>query len=570
MDLVQSITLARGDEPADLALRNAQLVNVFSGEIYATDVAIAGGVIVGLGSGYAARQEVDLAGRFLCPGFIDAHVHVESAQVPPREFARGLLPHGVTTAVADPHEIGNVLGLDGIRFMLENARGTPLSLFLNAPSCVPATAMETSGATLAAGDLVTLIDEPRVLGLAEVMNFPGVVHADPEVLAKLRAFAGRVIDGHCPLLTGRPLNAYVIAGIGSDHECTQVEEAREKLRLGMTIFLREASNAHNLRALLPLLTPANEGRLCLCTDDREPVDLLGEGSIDHLIRVAIAEGVDPVTAIRMATLNPSEYFRLRDRGAIAPGRRADMVVFARLDDVRAERVYVAGELVAQDGKLLIEPEPATLPDRVRDTVHVRPLSAADFAIPGAGSRVRVIGARPDQLLTDALVMVAARVEGQAVADPSRDLLKMAVIERHGRNGNIGLGFVHGVGLTRGAMASTVAHDHHNLVVIGDDDVSMLTAARAVVAAGGGQAVALGENVLSLLPLPIAGLMSDQPIERVRDQATALIAAAQQLGSPLRAPFMTMSFLALEVIPALKLTDVGLVDVDRFAVVPLFV
>jgi adenine deaminase len=454
--------------------------------------------------------------------------------------------------------------------MLENARGSHLSLFLNAPSCVPATSMETSGATLTAGDLVTLLDEPMVLGLAEVMNFPGVVHADPDVLAKLRAFAGRVIDGHCPLLTGRLLNAYVIAGIGSDHECTQVEEAREKLRLGMTIFLREASNAHNLRALLPLLTPANERRLCLCTDDREPPDLLGEGSIDHLIRVAVSEGVDPVTAIRMATLNPSEYFRLRDRGAVAPGRRADLVVFARLDDVRAERVYVAGELVAREGKLLIEPERAAVPDRVRDTIHVRPLSVDDFAIRATGSQVRVIGARPNQLLTDALVMDAARVDGQAVADPARDLLKMAVIERHGRNGNIGRGFVHGVGLARGAMASTVAHDHHNLVVVGADDVSMLTAARAVVAAGGGQAVALGEDVLSLLPLPIAGLMSGEPIERVRDQATALIAAAQQLGSPLRDPFMAMSFLALEVIPALKLTDVGLVDVDRFTVVPLFV
>jgi adenine deaminase len=588
LELTRLITLARGDEPADLVLRSARLVNVFTGEIYPTDVAIAGGTIVGLGDsqGYAGRTEIDLAGRYLCPGFIDAHVHVESAMVPPREFARAVLPHGVTTVVTDPHEIANVLGLDGIRFMLENARGSRLSMFVNAPSCVPATPLATSRAALEAGDLTALLNEPAVLGLAEVMNFPGVVNADPGILAKLRAFDGRVIDGHCPLLAGRALNAYVIAGIGSDHECSELEEAREKLRLGMTLFLREASHARNLRSLLPLVTPANERRLCLCTDDRQPPDLLAEGSIDHLIRIAISEGVDPVTAIRMATLNPAEYFRLHDRGAVAPGRRADLVIFERLDDLRPERVYVAGELAAREGELLPESnrdgqdkqdeevgrfqfQSCLSCPSLFNSVRVD-WSRVGLAIPASGRRLRVIGARPNQLLTDALVMDACLAAGRAVADPARDLLKMAVIERHGRSGTVGLGFVHGIGLAHGAIAGTVAHDHHNLVVIGADDVSMLTAARAVAAAGGGQAAAQGETALALLPLPIAGLMSDQPIEQVRDSLDALIAAAHRLGSPLRDPFMAMSFLALEVIPELKLTDQGLVDVNHSTVVPLFV
>jgi adenine deaminase len=585
LELSRLITLARGDEPADLVLRNAGLLNVFSGEVYTTDIAVAGGYIVGLGDGYRSAAALDLGGRYVCPGFIDAHVHVESALVPPSEYARAVLPRGVTTVVTDPHEIANVLGPAGIRFMLADARSCGLSVFVNLPSCVPASALETSGAELRAADLETLRDDPAVLGLAEVMSFPRVVGAEPGVLSKLRTFAGRVIDGHCPGLSGRALNAYAITGIGSDHECTSAEEAREKLRLGMTIFLREATNARNLRSLLPLLTPANERRLCLCTDDRQPSDLLGEGAIDHMIRLTIAAGVDPVTAIRMATLNPAEYFRLSDRGAIAPGRRADLVVFARLDDPRPERVYVAGRLVAADGRLSAEAGeprrdrspasadgPVASPSgeiKVRDTVHID-WSRVDLTIPAAGRRVRVIGVRPDQLLTDALIMEACLVDGQAVADPTRDLLKMAVIERHGRSGNVGLGFVHGIGITRGAIGGTVAHDHHNLIVLGADDRSMLTAAHAVARAGGGLAAALGEDVLALLPLPIAGLMSDQPIERVRETGAALLTAARGLGSRLHDPFMAMSFLGLEVIPALKLTDMGLVDVERSALVPLFV
>lgn len=568
--LTRLLAVARGDEPADLVLRNAQLVNVLSAEVHPADIAIAGGVIAGTARGYQGKEQVDLDGQFVAPGFIDAHVHVESAMVPPREFARAVVPHGVTTVVTDPHEIANVVGLAGIRFMLEDARGAPFTMFANASSCVPATHMETSGAALSADDLATLQAEPSVLGLAEVMNFPGVVFGDPAVLAKVDAFRGRVIDGHAPALSGRPLNAYAAAGIESDHECTTLDEAREKLRLGFTIYIREATNARNLRTLLPLVTPENERRLCFCTDDRIPADLLEEGAIDHMIRVAIAEGVHPITAIRMGTLNTAEHFRLFDRGAVAPGRRADLVTFADLQAPRPDRVYVAGALVAQGGRMVSTAGTAGTAGTaaVTGTVHID-WSKIDLSIPASGRRARVIGAIPDQLITEHLVMEVRRDNGRAVADPGRDVLKMVVIERHKASGNVGRGFVKGVGLKRGALAGTVAHDHHNLVVIGADDRSMLAAARAVAQAGGGQAVAEGDEVLALLPLPIAGLMSDLPIEQVRDRMRQLTAAARGLGSTLHDPFMAMSFLALEVIPKLKLTDLGLVDVEKFELVPLF-
>jgi adenine deaminase len=428
--------------------------------------------------------------------------------------------------------------------------------------------LETSGARLEAMDLEELLAEPRVLGLAEVMNFPGVIQGDEEVLAKLRVFRGRVKDGHCPGVTGHRLSAYAASGISSDHECVTVDEAREKLRAGLAVFLREASNAKNLRDLLPLVTPANERRLCLCTDDRHPLDLLEEGSIDHLVRMAIAEGVDPLTAIRMATLNTAEHYRMDDRGAVAPGRRADLMVFSNLDAPRAEMVFASGELVAQDGGMRVK-QLRRLYDHIPRTVRIDPESL-EFEIRAAGSQARVIGVIPDQLITRHLTREVPVRDGLAVADPGRDLLKMAVVERHRGTGNVGLGFVEGIGLTRGAIASTVAHDHHNLVVIGADDVSMRTAALAVAETGGGQAVADGENVVARLPLPIAGLMSDWEIEHVRDSMRHLLDAANRRGAQLRDPFMAMSFLALEVIPALKLTDKGLVDVERFEVVPLFV
>jgi len=569
MNLADRVAAARGDAPADLLLTNLQLVNVFSGEVYSAAIAIKDGLIVGVGAGYRAVRTVDLGGRYVAPGLIDAHVHIESSLCAPPEFSRAALAHGVTTVITDPHEIANVHGLAGIRFMLDAARATPLGIFVMASSCVPATHMETAGAALDADDLRSLLEDPRVLGLAEVMNYPGVVQGFPDVLAKIETFAGRVLDGHAPGLTGQALNAYVAAGIGSDHECTTVEEAREKLRQGLVIFIREATNAQNLRALLPLITPANSRRICWCTDDRQPADLLDDGSIDHLVRVAIAEGpLDPITALRLGTLNPAEYFRLHDRGAIAPGRRADLFVFSDLRAPRAEQVYVGGRLVAEDGALVVELgqiDAAPLPPSMR--VDWR---AVDFAIPAQGGQVRVIGSREGQLVTDALTLAPTVRDGQAVADPVRDLLKMAVIERHGVRPGMGKGFIQGIGLRRGAIAGTVAHDHHNLVVIGADDASMLTAARAVERMGGGLAAADGERVLAELPLPIGGLMSDRPIAEVRRKLDALLAASAELGSPLHDPFMAMSFMALEVIPHLKLTDVGLVDVDKFEVTGLFV
>lgn len=572
MELDTLIRQAAGREPADLLLTNLQLVDVLAGEIYPAEVAISGGVVAGVGSGpgsgYTARDKLDLGGAYLAPGLLDAHVHVESAMVPPSEFARAVVPRGTTTVVTDPHEIANVLGLEGIRFMLESAKGSPMSMFVMAPSCVPATHMESSGASLDAVDLASFQSSPWVLGLAEVMNFPGVVGADPAVLAKLRAFSGKVIDGHAPGLSGLPLAAYAAAGIGSDHESTTIAEAREKLRLGMQVFIREATNAHNLRDLLPLVDVKNQHRFCLCTDDRQPSDLLDQGHMDHLVRMAIEGGLDPITALRLATWNTASYFRLHDRGAITPGRRADLMVFSDLAAPRPHLVFRRGAIVARDGAMLPLAGPRPVP-HLRGTMSVE-WEAVDLAIRAEGERVRVIGAIPDQLVTEHRVERATVVRGFAVADPGRDLLKMAVIERHRASGAVGAGFVAGIGLRGGALASSVAHDHHNLVVIGADDLSMLTAAKRAAHLGGGMVVAVGEQVLAEVPLPLAGLMSDKPIEEVRARLDRAIAAARELGSPLHDPFMAMSFLALEVIPSLKLTDQGLVDVDRFEPVPLWV
>ncbi len=572
MNLSERIAAARGQEPqvpVDVLLTHLQLVNVFSGEIYPSEIAIKDGLIVGIGPGYQAAETVDLGGRYAAPGLIDAHIHIESSMCTPPVFSQAVLAHGVTTVITDPHEIANVHGMDGIRFMLEAARGGFLSIYVMAPSCVPATHMETAGNNLGARDLAALLDDPGVLGLAEMMNYPGVTFGDPGVLAKIDAFAGRVRDGHCPGLTGRDLNAYVIAGIGSDHECTTVEEAREKLQKGMVIFIREGTSARNLLDLLPVITPENSRRICWCSDDRQPADLLDVGSIDNMIRVAIAQGgLDPVTAIRLGTLNTAEYFRLRDRGAIAPGYRADLFIFSDLRAPQPEQVYCGGVLVAQDGALTVEivsPPVAPLPR----AINIK-WDSVDFAVPASGARIRVIDSREHSLLTGHRLEEARIENGYAVADPARDILKMAVIERHHASGSMGKGFIHGIGLKRGAIAGTVAHDHHNLVVIGADDASMMTAAHAVERMGGGLVAVDGERVLAELPLPVGGLMSNQPIQTVRAALDHLLAVTQnELGSHLHDPFMTMSFMALEVIPSLKLTDVGLVDVDKFEVVGLF-
>lgn len=566
MELQSLIRFARGEAPAELLLENARVVNVLSGEIIPTDVAIVRSRIVGLGD-YEAEERLDLAGAYLAPGFIDAHVHIESSLMPPAEFARAVVPLGTTTVVTDPHEIANVLGLEGIRFMFESAKEGPLSMFVMASSCVPATHMETSGAILRSYELAPLKSDPWVIGLAEVMNFPGVLHGDEQVLEKLRAFGDQVIDGHCPGLSGKDLAAYIAAGIGSDHECTSVDEAREKLRLGMTIFIREATNARNLETLLPLVTPVNHHRICFCTDDRQPADLLDEGHIDFMLRRSIAAGIDPVQAIRMATWNPATYFGLRDRGAITPGRRADLVAFRDLQAPRPHLVLRGGRPVAHEGRMTVR-RLGQMTHPLRSTMNVA-WDHVDFSIAASGATARVIGVVPDQLVTEHLVEEIPRRQGLAVADPDRDLLKIAVIERHRRSGAMGKGFVRGIGLKRGALASSVAHDHHNLVVVGADDRSMETATRQTAELDGGMVVAQGDQVVAALPLPIAGLMVDEPVESVRGRLDGVLAAARELGSSLHDPFMAMSFLALEVIPALKITDQGLVDVERFERVGLW-
>ncbi|MGQ9567922.1 MAG: adenine deaminase [Anaerolineae bacterium] len=568
MNLERRIAVARGEEPADLVLRNARLVNVLSGEVHPADVAIWGGYVVGLGEGYEGREERDLEGRHLCPGFLDGHLHLESTLLQVAEFARTVVPHGTTAVVLDPHEIANVAGVAGIRYLLDSSEGAACTVYVMLPSCVPATDMETSGAVLTADDLAPLLEHPRVLGLGEVMNYPGVLSRAPEVLRKVRLAAGRPVDGHAPGLSGRDLNAYLAAGIRSDHECTTLEEAREKLRRGMAIMLREGTTAHNLRDLLPLVTPANARRFLLVSDDRHPDDLLDHGHMDHSLRLAIASGLDPVVAVQMATRNPAEYFGLQDLGAVAPGYRADLVVLDDLHEVRVSQVYKDGRLVAQDGHLLPSaPQPPKV--HLGNTMRVD-WDRVDFRVPAQGRRVRVIQVLPDQILTRALVEEVRTEDGLAVADPERDLLKLAVVERHHATGNMALGFARGFGLRQGALASTVGHDAHNLVVVGVDEADMLLAARHLADLGGGFAAVANGRVLADLPLPIGGLMSDQPVEAVRKGMDRLLAVAREvLGSPLPNPFMTLSFVALAVIPELRLTDRGLVDVTQFQFVPLF-
>ncbi len=567
------LSVARGDTPADLLLTGGSVVNVFSGRIDNANIAVADGVIAGVGDYAKGRQSIDLRGAYVAPGFIDAHMHVESTFLPPSQFVRLAAPHGTTGAVFDPHEIANVLGIDGIRFLMDDSVGLPLHALFALSSCVPATHLEHSGARLEADDLAPFFNDPRVVALAEVMNFPGVVGADPGLLAKIRlGLAGHVVDGHAPGLRGKRLQAYVAAGITSDHECTSAEEAREKLALGMRIFIREGSAARNLEALLPAVTVETAHRFCFCTDDRHPADLAHEGHIDHIVRKAIRLGMDPVVAIRIASINPASHYRRHDLGAIAPGFRADMIVFDDLRDIKPGQVYFGGRCVGQDGAYVgpASPQPARSHAPLGAVRCAPGLSEASFTVaaPAHSATIRVIGMHPHQLVTASLQMKPSVHNGRCVSDASRDVLKIAVIERHHATGNIGLGFVHGFGLKAGAIASTVGHDSHNLAVVGASDRDMLAAARALQEAGGGQCVVRDGNVLAMLPLPIAGLMSNEPAETVIKQQADLLAAAGTLGYRHGDPFMPLSFLPLAVIPSLKLTDMGLVDVDRFEIVPL--
>jgi adenine deaminase len=567
-DPLRILAVARGDERADLVVRGGRVVNVFTGEIESLEIAIVDGFIAALGSNLSGERVVDVNGDYVVPGLIDAHVHIESSLCTPAQFARAVVPRGVTTVIADPHELANVVGVEAVRWMHAASRGLPLDVVLMGPSCVPATPLGSAGASIAADELIELVEQRLIHGLAEAMNFPGVIAGEVTMRAKFAALTGRPIDGHAPGVTGAALCAYVASGVGTDHESVSADEAREKLSRGLYLLIREATNARNLDALLPVVTRENARRICFCTDDRTPPDLLEHGSIDMMVRRAIAFGVDPIDAIRMGTLNPSECFGLRFHGAIAPGRRADFFTCADLQSIDATRVYTSGAEVAHSRRACFStPEPST---HLPSTCNFDP-KAINLRIEARSDRIRVIVSRPDQLVTDTTIEAATTKDGQAIADPARDLAKIAVIERHRGTGNVGLGFIRGFGLQRGAIAGTVAHDHHNLVCIGTDDASMHACIRAVAAMKGGLAVADGEKILAQLPLPVGGLMSDKPVEDVASAYRSLRSASREaLGSPLHDPFMAMSFMALEVIPALKLTDQGLVDVMKFEVVSLFV
>ncbi len=557
--LARRIAQGRGDEPADLVIRGARLLDLVTGALVESDIALCGDTIVGTHGRYAGKVEHDASGLIAVPGFIDTHLHVESSLVTPLEFERCVLPHGVTTAICDPHEIANVLGVDGIAYFLRCAEAMRMDLRVNLSSCVPATHLETAGARLEAADLTPMMDHPKVIGLAEFMNFPGVIHRDPGCLAKLEAFSHRPIDGHAPLVRGLDLNAYLAAGIRTDHETTTADEAREKLAKGMAILIREGSVSKDLLQLIPLISRDASPFLAFCTDDRNPLDIAEEGHLDFMIRTAIARGADVLATYRIASLSAARLYGLFDRGFIGPGKRADIVLVEDLAACSVKRVFAGGRLV----------EDALFTDRVPvapvglGSVKSRALAEADFRVAAREGETPVIGVVPGRIITERLALRLPARDGEALPDLAQDAVKVTVIERHGRSGGIATGFVHGFGMKCGAIASSVGHDSHNLCVVGVDAASMAAAANRLIAIGGGFAVADGGVVTAELALPVAGLMSDQPFEAVRHGLEDLRAAAKALGVVLAEPFLQVAFLTLPVIPHLKITDKGLVDVDAF-------
>jgi adenine deaminase len=560
-DLSRRLAVARGDEPADLVIRGGRVFSAFTREWLEGDLAVADGAVAGLGE-YDGEEILDASGRYVVPGFIDAHMHLESSKLLVDEFARLVLPLGTTAVVADPHEIANVLGTDGVHWLADLCTDLPLDVFFMASSSVPASVFESPRRPLGPGDLEGLLRRRRVLGLAEMMNFPGVVAGSENELEKLTLPGATHVDGHAPTLLGKGLNAYAAAGIRSDHEMSTIEEGRERLRAGMWVLIREASGARNLHALLPLVDEFGPHRLAFCTDDREPEHIAEEGHINSMVREAVAAGVAPEDALVMASLNPAIWHGLTDLGALAPGYQADVLVLPDLVSFVPEVVLKAGKEVGE----IPRPE---VPEWVKHTVRIRPLATNDFAIPWTGDgRARVIGIVPDQIVTESLVDEPLVENGRALADPTRDLLKIAVVERHLGTGRVGLGFVRGFELRSGALASTVAHDAHNVVVVGVKDDDMLRAVRRLAETGGGVVVIDRGIVRAELKLPVAGLLSDAGLDEVIAGSRACVEAAHDLGCRLASPFQSMAFLALSVIPSLKITDRGLVDVDRFEIVPL--
>jgi adenine deaminase len=561
--LAGRIDQGRGLMPADLVLKGGRVFDLITGDLVETDVAICGDTIVGVFGSYVGAREIDVSGKILVPGFIDTHLHVESSLVTPHEFDRCVTPRGVTTAICDPHEISNVCGIKGIEYFLQSASQLVMDLRVQLSSCVPSTHMETTGARLSAADLVPFKDHPKVIGLAEFMNYPGVLMKDPGCLEKLEAFQGGHIDGHAPLLRGNDLNGYIAAGIRTEHEATSYDEGLEKLRKGMRLLIREGSVSKDLHALAGLLTERFSPYLCLCTDDRNPLDIGEHGHLDYMIRTAISLGAPPLAVYRAASLSAAEAFGLKDRGLIAPGKRADVVVIDSLEGCHASLVLAGGVVadeVAFAARGVTEPV-------ARRSVKALPVTATDFRTGGNRVETPVIGILPGKIITEHLTFDIVPQDGDKRLDLARDLIKIAVIERHGVNGNRATGFVKGFGLQKGAIGSTVCHDHHNIAVVGADYADMALAATRLGEIEGGFVVVEGGRVLAELPLPVAGLMSLKSFEEVREALVALRAAARSLGVTLEEPFLQLAFLCLPVIPHLKITDQGMVDVDRFEVIP---
>jgi adenine deaminase len=559
-DLARRLAVARGDEQADLVVRGGRVFSVFTREWLETDVAIVDGHVAGLGD-YQGAEELDASGRHVVPGLVDAHMHLESSKLLVDEFARLVLPLGTTTVVVDPHEIANVLGTDGVHWLLDVCGDLPLDVYFMASSCVPASSFESPRRPLSPGDLEGLLRRRRVIGLAEMMNFPGVVSGNEHELAKLRLPGAEHVDGHAPGVVGKTLNAYAAAGIYSDHEASTIEEGRERLRAGMWLLIREASAARNLHALLPLAREYGTGRIAFCTDDREPEHIAEDGHVNSIVRDSVAAGTPPEDALVMATLNPATWHGLRHLGAIAPGYQADLLLLPDLESFVPETVLKRGRPVG-------EIERVEVPEWVKHTVRVRHVAARDFAIPWESGKARVIGVIPDQIVTESLVEEPTVEDGHAVADPDRDLAKIAVIERHLGTGRRGVGLVRGFGLGSGALASTFSHDAHNIIVVGVDEQDMARAIARLTEIGGGVVVVEDRGVRAELALPVAGLISEAPLAEVVAASRGCIEAAAKLGCKLPSPFQTMAFLALSVIPSLKITDQGLVDVNRFELVPL--
>jgi len=563
----QKLAMARGEQPVDLFFKNGRLVNVLSGEIHEAGLAIADGRIIGLGN-YKAKKVIDLKGAYIAPSLIDGHFHIESSMLTAPEFARAAVPHGTGAVVVDPHEYANVLGLDGIRYVLESTKNLAVDFFIMLPSCVPATHLETAGAKLTADDMKLMMYDERVAGVAELMNFPGVYLGAKSELAKIEAGKGKAIDGHAPGLRGKNLNAYALAGVRSDHESVDVPEAREKLRLGLHLLLREGSTERNLDHLLPLINAHNFQNCSFATDDKLAGDLVKEGHIDHCVRKAIKFGLSPVTALQIATINTARHYNLRNLGALAPRFWADFIVFDSLKRFQVRQVWKKGSLVAEDGKFLGK-TPAHVP-LPRSTMNLR-YRANDLAVKAEGAKkIRVIDIIPNQIVTQESLWRPTIVNGEVVADPARDILKMVVVERHRATGNVGVGFVRGFNLKRGAIGSTVAHDAHNVIVAGVNDADIRFAIQELTRLQGGQVAVADGKVLAELPLPIAGLVSDHPLDKALVLIDNLNAAAHALGCKLAVPFMSLSFLALSPIPALKLTDQGLIDATKLQRTSLFV